>query len=111
MCLNGIPSLIKVSPQRQVAVLLNNSAATCLELQQFEEALLHSSTVVLLQVADEGLLSKAPLWVSWWLSPLFNHRMEWGLFLDKANAAMLDSSGPVLSGMDTSRSRTGGIRG
>lgn len=69
MCLNGIPSLIKVSPQRQVAVLLNNSAATCLELQQFEEALLHSSTVVLLQVADEGLLSKAPLWVSWWLSP------------------------------------------
>ena len=62
MCLNGIPSLIKVSPQRQVAVLLNNSAATCLELQQFEEALLHSSTVVLLQVADEGLLSKAPLW-------------------------------------------------
>ena len=45
------------------------------------------------------------------LQPLFNHRMEWGrLFLDKPNAAMLDSSGPVL-GMDTSRSRTGGIRG
>ena len=62
MCLNGIPSLIKASPQRQVAVLLNNSAATCLELQQFEEALLHSSTVVLLQVADEGLLSKALLY-------------------------------------------------
>ena len=43
-------------------MLLNNSAATCLELQQFEEALLHSSTVVLLQVADEGLISKVRLW-------------------------------------------------
>ena len=55
---------MKLSAARQVAVLLNNSAATCLELQQFEEALLHSSTVVVLQVADEGLLSKARLWFS-----------------------------------------------
>lgn len=43
----------------QVSALLSNSAAACLELQQFEEALLYSSTAAMMQVADEGLLSKA----------------------------------------------------
>ena len=43
----------------QVSALLSNSAAACLELQQFEEALLYSSTAAMMQIADEGLLSKA----------------------------------------------------
>ena len=42
-----------------MSALLSNSAAASLELQHFEKALLYSSTAAVMQVADEGLLSKA----------------------------------------------------